>query len=141
MFVTGVSGRTSAAVRESERGTFEAVAVEVGHGNGWDDVAAVGGDSDLVVVLLTHCRGGGAGSHHRRSGPRDRQGRRPALSLRAWYGVPAYAKDETVTCFFQDTQKFKARDTTLGLSDQANLNEEEMWPAAFALTEWTTVEA
>jgi uncharacterized protein YdhG (YjbR/CyaY superfamily) len=61
----------------------------------------------------------------------------PALSPRLWYGMPAYAKDGNVVCFFQSAQKFKTRYATLGFSDQANLDEGAMWPAAFALTELT----
>jgi uncharacterized protein YdhG (YjbR/CyaY superfamily) len=62
----------------------------------------------------------------------------PDLSPRTWYGMPAYAKDGNVVCFFQSAQKFKSRYATLGFSDKANLDEGAMWPTAFALTEWTT---
>ena len=61
----------------------------------------------------------------------------PALSPRTWYGMPAYAKDGNVVCFFQGTYKFKTRYATLGFSDQANLDDGAMWPTAFALTELT----
>jgi uncharacterized protein YdhG (YjbR/CyaY superfamily) len=57
----------------------------------------------------------------------------PALSPRLWYGMPAYAKDGKVVCFFQDARKFKTRYATLGFSDKANLDEGAMWPTAFAL--------
>jgi hypothetical protein len=57
----------------------------------------------------------------------------PALSPRLWYGMPAYAKDDKVVCFFQDARKFKTRYATLGFSDKANLDEGAMWPTAFAL--------
>jgi hypothetical protein len=57
----------------------------------------------------------------------------PALSPRLWYGMPAYAKDGKVVCFFQDARKFKTRYATLGFSDKANLDEGAMWPVAFAL--------
>ena len=62
----------------------------------------------------------------------------PALSPRTWYGMPAYAKDGKVVCFFQSGQKFKSRYATLGFQDKANLDEGAMWPTAFALTEWNT---
>jgi hypothetical protein len=62
----------------------------------------------------------------------------PALSPRTWYGMPAYAKDGKVVCFFQSAQKFKTRYATFGFSDQANLDEGAMWPTAFALTEELT---
>ena len=59
----------------------------------------------------------------------------PALSPRTWYGMPAYAKDGEVLCFFQPAQKFKTRYATLGFSDAANLDEGAMWPVVFALKE------
>jgi uncharacterized protein YdhG (YjbR/CyaY superfamily) len=61
----------------------------------------------------------------------------PALSPKTWYGMPAYAKDGNVVCFFQSAQKFKTRYATLGFSDKANLDEGAMWPTAFALKELT----
>src|SRR5262249_50903312 len=64
----------------------------------------------------------------------------PALSPKTWYGMPAYAKDGKVVCFFQSAQKFKTRYATLGFSDAANLDEGAMWPVAFALTELTAAE-
>ena len=57
----------------------------------------------------------------------------PALSPRTWYGMPAYSKDGNVVCFFQPAQKFKTRYATLGFSDEANLDEGDMWPVTFAL--------
>ena len=57
----------------------------------------------------------------------------PSLAPRTWYGMPAYAKDGKVVCFFQDMQKFKTRYATLGFSDKANLDDGAMWPTAFAL--------
>jgi uncharacterized protein YdhG (YjbR/CyaY superfamily) len=62
----------------------------------------------------------------------------PALSPRTWYGMPAYAKDGNVVCFFQSARKFKTRYATLGFSDKANLDEGGMWPTYFALKELTT---
>ena len=64
----------------------------------------------------------------------------PVLTSRLWYGMPAYAKDGKVVCFFQSSQKFKTRYSTLGFSDQANLDEGAMWPVAFALTDLTEAE-
>ena len=64
----------------------------------------------------------------------------PALSPRTWYGMPAYAKDGNVVCFFQSALKFKTRYATLGFSDKANLDEGHMWPTAFALKEMTAAE-
>jgi uncharacterized protein YdhG (YjbR/CyaY superfamily) len=59
----------------------------------------------------------------------------PALAPKTWYGMPAYAKDGKVVCFFTSAQKFKTRYATLGFSDQAKLDEGHMWPTAFGLTE------
>src|SRR2546422_6711009 len=64
----------------------------------------------------------------------------PALSPRLWYGMPAYAKDGKVVCFFQTAQKFKTRYATFGFSDKANLDEGAMWPNAFALKGLTATE-
>ena len=64
----------------------------------------------------------------------------PALSPRTWYGMPAYAKDGKVVCFFQSAQKFKTRYATLGFSDRANLDKGAMWPTAFALKELTAAQ-
>src|SRR5438132_2997731 len=64
----------------------------------------------------------------------------PALAPRTWYGMPAYAKDGDVVCFFQSAQKFKARYATFGFSDKANLDEGAMWPTSFALKELTSAE-
>ena len=61
----------------------------------------------------------------------------PGLSPKTWYGMPAYARDGKVVCFFQSAQKFNTRYATFGFSDQANLDEGAMWPTAFALTELT----
>jgi len=64
----------------------------------------------------------------------------PALSPKTWYGMPAYAKDDKVVCFFQSAHKFKSRYATLGFSDQANLDEGPTWPTSFALKELTAAE-
>ena len=58
----------------------------------------------------------------------------PHLTPKLWYGMPAYARDGKVVCFFQSAQKFKSRYATLGFSDQANLDEGTMWPTSYALT-------
>ena len=64
----------------------------------------------------------------------------PALSPRTWYGMPAYAKDGKVVCFFQPAEKFKTRYATFGFNDSANLDEGAMWPTTFALTELTVAD-
>ena len=65
----------------------------------------------------------------------------PSLSPRTWYGMPAYAKDGKVLCFFKPAEKFKTRYATLGFSDQAQLDEGGMWPVEFALADLTDTEA
>jgi uncharacterized protein YdhG (YjbR/CyaY superfamily) len=64
----------------------------------------------------------------------------PTLEARTWYGMPAYAKDGDVICFFQNAAKFKARYSTLGFSDKAKLDEGTMWPVGFALKELTAAD-
>ena len=64
----------------------------------------------------------------------------PALSPRTWYGMPAYAKDGKVVCFFQPAEKFKTRYATFGFNDSAHLDEGAMWPTTFALTELTAAD-
>ena len=61
----------------------------------------------------------------------------PDLSPRTWYGMPAYARNDKIVCFFQNAQKFKTRYATLGFSDKANLDEGAMWPTGYALKEIT----
>ena len=64
----------------------------------------------------------------------------PALSPKLWYGMPAYAKDGKVICFFQPAHKFKTRYATFGFNDSANLDEGALWPVAFAVKELTAAE-
>jgi uncharacterized protein YdhG (YjbR/CyaY superfamily) len=61
----------------------------------------------------------------------------PDLAPRTWYGMPAYARDGKVVCFFQSAAKFNTRYATLGFNDTAHLDDGAMWPVAYALTEWT----
>jgi uncharacterized protein YdhG (YjbR/CyaY superfamily) len=64
----------------------------------------------------------------------------PGLSSKTWYGMPAYARDGKVVCFFQSAQKFKSRYATLGFSDEAKLDDGSMWPTSFALKKLTAAE-
>jgi len=64
----------------------------------------------------------------------------PTILPRLWYGMPAYAKDDKIICFFQPAQKFKTRYATLGFNDGAHLDEGTMWPSAFALTKLTAAD-
>lgn len=61
----------------------------------------------------------------------------PTLAAKTWYGMPAYARDGKVVCFFQSAQKFGTRYATLGFSDKASLDDGDLWPTAFALANWT----
>ena len=64
----------------------------------------------------------------------------PDLSPKTWYGMPAYAKDDKIVCFFQSAHKFKSRYATFGFSDQANLDDGAMWPTSFALKKLTAAD-
>jgi uncharacterized protein YdhG (YjbR/CyaY superfamily) len=64
----------------------------------------------------------------------------PALSPKTWYGMPAYAKDGKIVCFFQSAEKFDARYATFGFSDEATIDQGAMWPTSWALTELTAAE-
>jgi uncharacterized protein YdhG (YjbR/CyaY superfamily) len=64
----------------------------------------------------------------------------PSLTPRTWYGMPAYAKDGKVVCFFRNASKFKDRYSTFGFNDAADLDEGDMWPTAFALTKLTAAD-
>ena len=64
----------------------------------------------------------------------------PGLTAKTWYGMPAYAKDGKLVCFFQSGQKFKSRYATLGFSDEANLDDGSMWPTSYALKELTAAD-
>ena len=64
----------------------------------------------------------------------------PELSAKTWYGMPAWAKDGQMICFFQSSRKFKTRYSTLGFSDKANLDEGAMWPTSYALMKWTAAD-
>ena len=61
----------------------------------------------------------------------------PDLSPKTWYGMPAYARDGKIVCFFQPASKFKSRYSTFGFNDDAKLDDGDIWPTAYALTKWT----
>ena len=85
-------------------------------------------------------RDAGTGSRHGRAGPAIVTANAPDLMPKTWYGMPAYAKDGKVVCFFQSAEKFKSRYATLGFNDAANLDEGAMWPTSFALKELTAAD-
>jgi uncharacterized protein YdhG (YjbR/CyaY superfamily) len=121
---------TSKAFSEEERGAIRDRVQEVkaGKGEGESDVLAKIGEMrepDRTMAKRLH-------TIIKESAP--------ALSPRLWYGMPAYAKDDKVVCFFQSGAKFKTRYATFGFSDKANLDEGNMWPNAFALKGLTAAE-
>jgi hypothetical protein len=132
------AGRTSAAFTDDEKAAMKERAREVkasarrgqnaGEADGESDVLAKIAEmpeSDRLMAERLHAL---------------IKASAPALSPRTWYGMPAYAKDGQVVCFFQSAQKFKARYATLGFSDKANLDDGSMWPSAFALKELTSAD-
>lgn len=96
--------------------------------------------ADGEIAAREDLRYARTGSLYGRAAPCIIKSSTPALSPRLWYGMPAYAKDGKVICFFRDTQKFKERYMTLGFNEEANLDEGNMWPIAFALKELTATE-
>jgi uncharacterized protein YdhG (YjbR/CyaY superfamily) len=126
------TGKTSKGFTAEERAAMRERAQELrAHKNGAD------GESDVLAKIAA-------------MPPADRalaerlhaivQASAPDLSPRTWYGMPAYAKDGKVVCFFQSAQKFKTRYATFGFSDKANLDEGAMWPTYFALKELTAAD-
>jgi uncharacterized protein YdhG (YjbR/CyaY superfamily) len=119
---TGFTAHERAAMRERAR---EAKATLTGNADGESDVLAKiveMQERDRVIAERLHA---------------IIKASAPALSPRTWYGMPAYAKDGNVVCFFKCADKFKSRYATLGFSDKANLDEGSMWPTEFALKELT----
>jgi uncharacterized protein YdhG (YjbR/CyaY superfamily) len=124
---TGFTDEERAAMRERARET-KAAARRRGKADGESDVLAKIAEmpkSDGVMAERLHA---------------IVKSTAPDLSPRTWYGMPAYARDGKVVCFFQSAQKFKSRYATLGFSDRANLDKGAMWPTSFALKELTAAE-
>jgi uncharacterized protein YdhG (YjbR/CyaY superfamily) len=127
---SGATGKTSEGFTEEERAAVRARARELksNTGDGEGDVLASiakmqGPDRDLAKRLHAIVTAAA-----------------PGLAPKTWYGMPAYARNGKVVCFFQSAQKFKTRYATLGFSDSANLDDGAMWPTAFALTELTAAD-
>jgi len=138
---TSVVGKTSKGFTDEERGAMKERVKELKtaalRGPRADKADKADGESDVLAKIAEM------------QGPDRTLGARlhsiikasaPALSPRLWYGMPAYAKDGKVVCFFQSAQKFKTRYATLGFSDAAHLDEGALWPVAFALTKLTAAE-
>jgi hypothetical protein len=129
---TTATGKTSKGFTDEERAAMRERAQELKAAEG------KGGEENAVLAKIAAM-----------SAPDRAMGERlhaiikasaPELSPKLWYGMPAYAKDGKVVCFFQDAQKFKTRYATLGFSDKATLDEGQMWPTAFALKELTAAD-
>jgi len=129
---TTARGKTSSGFTDDERAAMKERARELKA-----EASKAGGEADVLAKIAEM------------AGPdRDMAERlhalikasAPALSPRTWYGMPAYARDGKVVCFFQSAQKFKTRYATLGFSDKANLDAGAMWPTSFALKELTSAE-
>ena len=129
---TTARGKTSTGFTDEERAAMKERArelkAEAGKAGGEADVLAkiaemAGPDRDMAERLHALIKASA-----------------PALSPKTWYGMPAYARDGKVVCFFQSAQKFKTRYATLGFSDEAHLDEGTMWPTAYALTELTAAD-
>ena len=122
---TAASGKKRAGFTDEERAAMRERAKELkaGKGDGESDVLAKIAEmpkADRVMAERLHA---------------IVKATAPDLTPRTWYGMPAYAKDGKVVCFFQSAQKFKTRYATLGFSDTAKLDDGAMWPVAFALKE------
>jgi uncharacterized protein YdhG (YjbR/CyaY superfamily) len=118
---TGFSAEEKAAMRERAR--------ELKAANGKAD-----GESEVLAKIAEMPDGDRVMAEHVHAVVKASA---PALTSRTWYGMPAYAKDGNVLCFFQAASKFKARYAMFGFSDKANLDKGAMWPVYYALAEWT----
>lgn len=123
----GFAAEERAAMKERSRELKSAARAKNGEADGESDVLAKiaeMAEADRAIAERVHAIVNSA----------------PDLSPRTWYGMPAYAKDGKVLCFFKPAEKFKTRYATLGFSDKANLDEAAMWPVEFALKELTATE-
>lgn len=131
----GSAGKTSKGFTAEERAAMRERVQEL---KAEESRGAKAGDEGAVLAKLAAMTGS-----DRTMGERVHaivKANAPELAPKLWYGMPAYAKDGSVVCFFQDARKFKARYATLGFSDKANLDEGEMWPTSFALKTLTAAD-
>ncbi len=133
---TTASGRTSSGFTDEERAAMKERAREL-KAEARADKNKADGERDVLAKIAEM------------KGPDRAMAKRlhaiitasaPALSPKTWYGMPAYASDGKVVCFFQSAQKFNTRYATLGFSDAANLDKGAMWPTSFALKELTAAD-
>ena len=128
---TGASGKATKVFNDEERAAMRERAREAKAAGKGDEESAV---LEKIAAMTAADRAMGERLHA------IIKASAPELSAKLWYGMPAYAKDGQVVCFFQAAQKFKTRYATLGFSDKAMLDEGRVWPTAFALTELTAAD-
>ncbi|MDP9342151.1 MAG: DUF1801 domain-containing protein [Actinomycetota bacterium] len=133
---TTATGKTSKGFTDEERAAMKARAQEL-KAEARVDKDKAEGESAVLVAIAAMPEPDRAMAKRLHAIIKDSA---PALSPKTWYGMPAYAKEGKVVCFFQSAQKFKTRYATFGFSDEANLDEGALWPVAFALKELTAAE-
>ena len=133
---TTAKTKTYEGFTEDERGAMKERAKEM-KAEARRAAAKQDGDSDVVAKLAEMTKSDRAIGERIHAVVKKSA---PDLVPRLWYGMPAYARDGKVVCFFQSAQKFKTRYATLGFNDVANLDEGAMWPVAFALKELTAAD-
>jgi uncharacterized protein YdhG (YjbR/CyaY superfamily) len=126
----GATGRASKGFTDEERGAMKERVKELRS-------APADGESDLLAKIAEMAKPDRTMAERLHT---IIKANAPGLSPKTWYGMPAYAKDGNVVCFFQPAQKFKSRYATLGFNDRAHLDEGTMWPTAYALTELTAAD-
>ena len=132
---TSATGKTARGFTDEERAAMKEHAQEVKTAARRSPRAAkAGGESDVLAKIAEMAEPDRAIAERLHALIKASA---PALAPRTWYGMPAYAKDGKIVCFFQPAQKFKTRYATLGFNDVAHLDDGAMWPIAFALTELT----
>jgi uncharacterized protein YdhG (YjbR/CyaY superfamily) len=131
---TGAISRQSAGFTDEERAAMKARAQELKVTSRRGSGGKVDGESDVLAKIAEMPEPDRVMAERLHAIVKATA---PDLSPRTWYGMPAYAKDGKVVCFFKSAQKFKTRYATLGFSDQANLDQGAMWPTDFALKEFT----
>jgi uncharacterized protein YdhG (YjbR/CyaY superfamily) len=133
---TGRAGKAQKGFTDEERSAMRERAQELKAGRG-SRAGKVNGEEAVLEKIAAMPAADRAKAERVHAIVKDNA---PVLSPRTWYGMPAYAKDGKVVCFFQSAQKFKTRYATFGFSDTANLDDGAMWPTAFAVKELTAAE-
>ncbi|GAA0395011.1 hypothetical protein Acor_64700 [Acrocarpospora corrugata] len=134
---TGKSGETTKAFTDEERAAMKERAREVKTARRGSRASKADEESDVLAKIAEMPEPDRSMAERLHAVIKSSA---PTLSPKLWYGMPAYAKDGKVVCFFQSAEKFKSRYATLGFNDIANLDEGTMWPTAFALAELTAAD-